>query len=334
MKSYKDEFLRWAEEKKVEIFDKLSDVMPDCKYDLKKGQTCTFRNYCFIDFPGYTIMGFCKSEYGSCVYLDYDCYWAPAHPKNILLDGTSDQQCNVEISCDKKYYILTINRVRCVLQCYYKDEYANISPIQDGLEAFEETLGNVRVDFIKHEITTEGKRTPKWVNFTRTIDIAVLKQALDTHIKTYTFDIDSKKISVFVPEVIHYFHNNTLTEKDIEEYAAKYTAQMKSYRDCDAWLGKELIQRLLAEERLMKNGEADSFKLKLHFDWYVTIKKEITGYTNYSVNAYCLDNAQSFNRRYDTLSKALLHCLNAFNENVVTTNKYKSIEDYLLQPNR
>ncbi|MDR1502568.1 MAG: hypothetical protein LBT43_08945 [Prevotella sp.] len=338
MKSYKDEFLRWAEENNIEIFDKLSDVLPDSKYDLIKGQTCTFRNYCFVDFPGHTIMGFCKPANGNnrCVYLDYDCYWMPSRPEYILLDGTKDQQCNVGVTCEKNCYILTINRVRCVLQSYAKDVFANISPIRTGMETFDEMLGNVHIDFVNNTITTDGKNTVKWHNFTLTIDISVVKQALDAHIKTYTFDIDGKKISVIFPEVIHYYHyhNYPLTSKEIEEYAARCTAQAKSYRDCDVWLCKELIQRLLAEERLMKNGDADSFKLKLHFDWYVTIKKETTEYFNYILEAYCLDNAQSFCRRYSTLSGAILHCLNGFNENVSITNKYKSIEDYLLQPNK
>jgi len=335
MKSYKEEFLKWAEEKNVEIFDNLSDVMPDSNYDLHKGQTCTFRNYCFVDFPGHTIMGFCKPTIGGrCVYLDYDCYWMPAHPEHILLDGTKDQQCNVEVTYEKNCYILTINRIRCVFQSYEKDIFANLSPIQTGMETFEEMLGNIRINFVNNTITTEGKNTVKWHNFTQTIDIVVVKQALDTHIKTFTFDIDGKKISVSAPEVIHYYHNYPLTNQEIEEYAARCTAQIKSYQECDVWLGKELVQRLLAEERLMKYGESDSFKLKLHFDWYVTIKKEKTEYFNYILEAYCLDNAQSFTRRYDTLSKALLHCLNAFNENVAINNKYKSIEDYLLQLNR
>jgi len=333
MESYKDKFLKWADEKNVEIFDKLSDVLPDCKVEMIKGQTCTFRNYCFVDFPGHTIMGFCKPGdlRGRCVYLDNNSFWMPIHPESILLDGTIDQQCNVDVSYDNKCYILTINRIRCVLQCYAKDEYANISPIQYGGETFEETLHNIRIDFVRKKITTDGKRTAKWCNFTRTIDIDVVKQALDTHVKTYTFDFYGKKISVTVPEIIHYFHNNKLTKKDIEDYAAKYTAQIKSYRDCDVWLSKELIQRLLSEERLMKNGESDSFNLKLHFDWSVIIKKEKTEFFNYILEASCLDNAQIFIRRYYTLSNALLHCLNEFNENVAIENKYQSIENYLQQ---
>ena len=51
----------------------------------------------------------------------------------------------------------------------------------------------------------------------------------------------------------------------------------------------------------------------------------------YTLNAYCLDNPQCFNRRYTTLEKALLHCLNGFNENAAIKDRYHSIGEYLLQ---
>lgn len=189
MRSHKEEFLKWADEKNIEIFDKVSDVMPDCKYDLVKGQTCTFRNYCFVDFPGCTIMGFCKPTLnGKCVYLDFDCYWTPVCPEKILLDGTKDQQCTVEVSYDQKCYILNINRVQCVLQSYLKDDYANINPIQNGNEIFEERLDNVRIDFYNKQITTEGHETVKWHNFTRTIDIPLIQLAIEDY---YQYEKDN-----------------------------------------------------------------------------------------------------------------------------------------------
>lgn len=49
------------------------------------------------------------------------------------------------------------------------------------------------------------------------------------------------------------------------------------------------------------------------------------------VSTYCLDNPQCFNRRYTTLEKALLHCLNGFNENAAIKDRYHSIGEYLLQ---
>lgn len=180
MKSYKEEFQKWAKDNNIEIFPNLSDVLPDSPYNLIVGQTCTFRNYVFIDFPGYTIMGFCKpTSWGACVYLDKDAYWHPVRLEHILLDGTKDQLCNVDIIYDNKCYILTINRVGCVLQSYLKDDFANISPIQTGRETFEEMLGNARLDFVNKIITTDGKRTSKWCNFTQTIDIDLVEKAID-----------------------------------------------------------------------------------------------------------------------------------------------------------
>lgn len=110
------------------------------------------------------------------------------------------------------------------------------------------------------------------------------------------------------------------------------TARIKSYRQCDRFLDAALVRRLLDEEHLMKNGESDGFRLQLHFGWYVTLRKEDRPQVapfKYIVEAYCLDNIQQFSRRYVSMEKALLHCLNGFNENASIPDKYKSIQDYL-----
>ena len=82
----------------------------------------------------------------------------------------------------------------------------------------------------------------------------------------------------------------------------------------------------------MKNGESDSFRLQLHFGWYVTLRKENRPHVapfKYVIEAYCLDNIQQFSRRYVSMEKALLHCLNGFNENASIPDDYKSIQEYL-----
>ena len=87
------------------------------------------------------------------------------------------------------------------------------------------------------------------------------------------------------------------------------------------------------EERITK-GETRSFTLRIHFPWHVKITKEDNpeyAPYRYTLNAYCLDNPQCFNRRYTTLEKALLHCLNGFNENAAIKDRYHSIGEYLLQ---
>lgn len=80
----------------------------------------------------------------------------------------------------------------------------------------------------------------------------------------------------------------------------------------------------------MKAGESDSFTIQLFFLWYVRIRREPENLApfKYALEACCLDNVQTFSRRYITLEKALLHCLNGFNENAVIPNRYQSLQNY------
>ena len=94
---------------------------------------------------------------------------------------------------------------------------------------------------------------------------------------------------------------------------------------------KEVLDFYPKEHR-MKNGESDGFRLQLDFGWYVELRKEDRPRVapfRYVVEAYCLDNIQYFLRRYVSMEKALLHCLNGFNENAAIPNRYESIHDYL-----
>lgn len=150
--------------------------------------------------------------------------------------------------------------------------------------------------------------------------------------KTYIIDVNGSKISVTTHEVLAFYgQRHSLAEEEIGRYAARYVAQMKYHRSHGGYLNKSLVERLIDEERLMKKGESDGFKLQLTFDWYVVVKKEGNEYLpfKYSLEAWCLDNVQTFSRRYVTLSDAVLHCLNSFNENGAIKNRYDSIEWYL-----
>ncbi|MBF0576048.1 hypothetical protein [Dysgonomonas sp. GY617] len=176
MKSYREEFYKWVKDNNIEISQNLFDVLPDSPYNLKAGQTCTFRNYCFCDFPGYTIMGFCKPElWGGCVFLDFDSYWCPVKPEYILLDGTKDQRCNVEATQGNGKIILEINRIRCLLQSYEKGVFANLIPLQTGGETIEEKLNNIHIDFAENTISSDDYKSVKWHSFKHTIDIEEVK---------------------------------------------------------------------------------------------------------------------------------------------------------------
>ena len=151
--------------------------------------------------------------------------------------------------------------------------------------------------------------------------------------KTYEIEIDGRIIPVTTKEVLDFYPKEyRLTEDDIRQYAAAYTARIKCYREYDGLLDATLVRRLLDEERLMKNGESDGFRLQLDCRWYVELRKEDgprVAPFKYAIEAYCLDNIQSFSRRYVSMEKALLHSLTGINENTAIPDRYTSIQDYL-----
>lgn len=84
---YDRDFKEWVKREKKQIYDRLSDVVGDCKTELIKGQRCAVINGYNLLLHGYTIMGFCKpDEYGHCVYLNWDCYWFSVTPDDIVLE--------------------------------------------------------------------------------------------------------------------------------------------------------------------------------------------------------------------------------------------------------
>lgn len=86
MISHKEDFKKWTKERNKEIFRKLSEVQTTFNKELSAGQTCTFTNKFGVQFPGLTIMGFCKPTLGEkCVYLDSSSYWFPVPPDSITL---------------------------------------------------------------------------------------------------------------------------------------------------------------------------------------------------------------------------------------------------------
>lgn len=147
--------------------------------------------------------------------------------------------------------------------------------------------------------------------------------------KTYEYEFGGEKIVVTGKEVRAFYPG--LTAQDIEQFAAYNTAKRNYYRKSDCQLTPELVRRLLDEEHLMKAGESDSFTVQLFSLWYVRIRREPESLApfKYALEACCLDNIQTFSRRYTTLEKALLHCLNGFNENANIQNRYQSLQDYL-----
>lgn len=149
--------------------------------------------------------------------------------------------------------------------------------------------------------------------------------------KTYEYQFGEEIIGVTENEVrIFYPEEYRLTEQDIERFAAYHTAECKYYRKGNCRLTPELVRRLLDEDHLMKTGESNCFTIQLYFLWHVRIRKEPESLApfRYALEAYCLDNIQTFSRRYTTLERALLYSLNGLNENATVQNSYQSLQEY------
>lgn len=150
--------------------------------------------------------------------------------------------------------------------------------------------------------------------------------------EVFDFDIEGETISVSGFEVRKFYAHQSLTARDIKEYAARNTAYAKKRAKCKQQLDADLIRQLLKGEMRMKAGETFCFRLQLHFAWYVQLTKEDERKYRpfrYALKADCLDNPQGFSRRYVSMEDALLHCLNGFNENASIPDRYKSIGHYL-----
>lgn len=81
------DFKEWVKREKVQVYDRLSDVMPDCKTELVKGQRCAVINGYNYLLHGYTIMGFSQPDkYGKCVYLNWNYYRFRKSPADIVLE--------------------------------------------------------------------------------------------------------------------------------------------------------------------------------------------------------------------------------------------------------
>lgn len=89
----------------------------------------------------------------------------------------------MKIVKDKTITLLIINEVKCVVQSYVENDYVNLSPVQTGRESFECSLSNIRIDFVNHHITTEGKENTKWKGFVSALNIAKINTMLKSVFK-------------------------------------------------------------------------------------------------------------------------------------------------------
>lgn len=84
----------------------------------------------------------------------------------------------IRILKDKMGKVLLINGIRCVVQSYKENDFVNLSPIRSGRESIAGTMGNIRIDFVKRTISTDGKETPEWKSFVSLLDIDQINNTL------------------------------------------------------------------------------------------------------------------------------------------------------------
>ena len=99
----------------------------------------------------------------------------------------------MKIVKDRNITFLIVNEVKCVVQSYVEDDFANLSPIQNGRESIDDRLDNIRIDFINHHISTEGKENARWKAFVSTLNIAeidkILKTNINNEVNQYAFEL-------------------------------------------------------------------------------------------------------------------------------------------------
>ena len=96
---------------------------------------------------------------------------------------------------------------------------------------------------------------------------------------------------------------------------------------------KEYVMQTLREEHLWKVGESDTFEVMLSQKWEFTLRKEEEIYApyKYALNGRKLGTHETWSRRYRSMDAAFLHIVNRLNENANIKDRYKSIEEWLLE---
>ena len=97
-------------------------------------------------------------------------------------------------------------------------------------------------------------------------------------------------------------------------------------------LEKEYVMHTLREEHLWKDGESDTFEVMLSQKWEFTLRKEeeYAPY-KYALNGRKLGTNETWSRQYISMDAAFLHIVNRLNENANIKDRYKSIEEWLLE---
>lgn len=88
MKTEIREWLRKGDEA-GHFVQRLSDIIPNPKIDLKPGDRVVFTNDFGVSFTDLTVIAIGKHndlwKYGYCIYLDKESYWFPVKPESVSI---------------------------------------------------------------------------------------------------------------------------------------------------------------------------------------------------------------------------------------------------------
>lgn len=172
-------------------------------------------------------------------------------------------------------------------------------------------------------ILVECFRFDKWTD-----EELWLRETYRVKVEDVTIEISGKEIRDF------YGKRYPLDRSFLEKSGARHAAKCKWLRSQGDLLKPNMVPKLLIKGNGLGHNNSLAFRIQYLFQWHVEIRREADdSYLPYKyvMNAVCLDNPQSIDRRYTSFDKALLHCLNLFNDNTQIPDKYISINDYLSQ---
>ena len=96
---------------------------------------------------------------------------------------------------------------------------------------------------------------------------------------------------------------------------------------------REYVLKTLREEHLWKEGESDTFSYKLSQEWEFTLQREEKIYEpfKYSLTGRKVGTCETLSKRYVNMESVFLHIMNNLNENANIKDKYKSVDEWLLE---
>ena len=86
-RSYRSDFEAMIKKNGTQVYDHLSDVMPDAAIRLSKGDFKKVVNGYGCVIGPFEILGFSQPDStGCCIYLNWDCYWYKEPVNKVVMD--------------------------------------------------------------------------------------------------------------------------------------------------------------------------------------------------------------------------------------------------------